>query len=265
MSNIIQSKIALESVPDLGLDLHRSRKDFSESQRSAQFLDLPREIRDSVYVLLFLSDIPIYPSQDRAKISEYLGLLRTNHRIYAEAIEVLYGRNTFQARGNPAQKSTEFLNLLSSQRRDGFPHPSTWSLHVSKVCLARHALKKLYFPSYNIRLDRLKHLFSLLKYFPNLEYLKVVYESFGIKDMDVVSVCRLLRDRRPLLKNLELLKRISYGQAEDVSWMVGERPYRTWTKVVEDKNAPTMRHAWQNQDGQVREAVVINAPQAIPE
>ena len=233
-------------------------------QPTSQFLDLPREIRDHIYILMFLSDVPVYPSKDRAGISEYLGVLRTNRQIYSEAVEILYSQNTFQIRGTPGWKAPELLNLLSSQRRNGFLQPSFWAVSTSKVCLARHYLRKLYFPSHNISLDRLKHLFSLLKYFPNLDYLRVVYNgSLGLKDMDVVSVCRLFRDRRPLLKNFVLCKRIRYTEAEDISWMISEKPFRNWSKSIsDDNNTP---HLWKNQDGVFRQALVINAPQSIPE
>jgi hypothetical protein len=265
MSEVIHSHVALNSFSDLSLDLGKGKEDVTsyveEVHSNAKFLEIPREIRDHIYSLMFLSDEPIYPSKDRSSISEYLGILRTNHQIYCEAVEVLYGRNTFQIRGSPARAAPEFLNLLTSQRREGYLHPSYWTVDTSKVCLARHFLKRLYFPSYNMRLDRLKHLFSLLNHFPNLEYLRVVYEKFGLTDMDVVSVCRLLRDRKPHLRNFLLYKRISYSEAEDISWMIWERPYRTWSKDLSSSS----RRTWKNQDGVLREAAVVSAPQITPE
>jgi hypothetical protein len=265
MSEVIHSHFALNSFSHLSLDPGKAKENVTsyveEVHSNVKFLDIPREIRDHIYCLMFLSDEPIYPSKERSSISEYLGILRANHQIYSEAVETLYGRNTFQIRGSPARAAPEFLNLLTSQRREAYLCPPFWTVDTSKVCLARHFLKRLYFPSYNIRLDRLKHLFSLLKYFPNLEYLRVVYETFGLTDMDVVSVCRLLRDRRPLLKNFLLYKRISYSEAEDISWMIWEKPYRTWSK---DPSSST-RRTWKNQDGVLREAVVVSAPQITPE
>ncbi|KAE8449606.1 hypothetical protein EG329_007936 [Mollisiaceae sp. DMI_Dod_QoI] len=234
-----------------------------EVNQTCLLLELPREIRDQIYTLMFLSSGPVYPSRDRAGIADYLGLLRTNQHIYSEVVEILYGRNTFQIRGEPRWKAPELLNLLSSQRRDGFMHPSMWAFHTNKICLARLHLKKLYIPSHNISLDRLKHLFSLLKCFPNLEYIRVVYiGSFGVKDMDVVNVCRLFRDRRPLVENFVLCKRIRYSEAEDISWMIWEMPSRNWTSIFDVTN---MRHMWKNEDGVLRQAVVVSAPQNIPE
>jgi hypothetical protein len=222
------------------------------------FLNLPREIRDQIYTLIFHSKTPIYPSKTRAGISEFRGLLRANRQIYTEAVQVLYGSNTFQIRGNPSRMSVDFLFLLIIQRRESF------TLTPNPFCQARQHLRRLYIPSHGINLKILKHIFSLLKYFPNLEYLKVVFiGAFGLKCMDVVSVCRLLRDRRPLVgnqfKRLWLLERYNYKQADDISWMVSERPYRNWQKV--DKGG----HEWRSDDGEVRVADVVEAPQNIPE
>ncbi|KAL2062628.1 hypothetical protein VTL71DRAFT_5700 [Oculimacula yallundae] len=236
-----------------------------EEMRSpmSNFLDLPREIRDIIYSLIFIVDGPLYPNRERAGMADSIALLRTNHQIYAEAVAILYGWNTFQIRGTPAWSAPEFLNLLGSQRREGFLRPSQWAVDMSPFCLARHYLKRLYIPSHNINLDRLKHLISLLKYFPNLEYLRVIYNgSFGVKDMDVVNVCRLFRDRRPLVRNFILCKRIRYSEAEDISWMLWEDRYRNWSSVPAQEKMP---HVWRSQDGDLREAVVVYAPQTIPE
>lgn len=239
-----------------------------EVNPTSLLLELPREVRDHVYSLIFLSDGPMYPSRDRAGIAEYLGLLRTCQQIYSEVVEVLYGRNTFQIRGEPRWKAPELLNLLSSQRRDGFIRdgllrPSVKDFQTNKICLSRFHLKKLYIPSHNISLSQLKHLFSLLKYFPNLEYLRVVYTgSFGVKDMEVINLCRLYRDRRPQLENFVLCKRIRYSEAEDISWILWESPYRKWTSI---SNVKDMKHVWKNEEGALRKAIVVSAPQSIPE
>ncbi|TVY59594.1 hypothetical protein LSUE1_G008572 [Lachnellula suecica] len=222
-----------------------------------KFLSLPREIRDQVYNLIFHSKTPIYPSKARAGISEFLGLLRVNRQTYAEAIQVFYGSNTFQVRGDPSWMSVDFLFLLIMQRRESF------ILSPSTFCLARHHLRRLIIPSHGINLKILKHIFSLLKFFPNLEHLRVVFlGAFGVQYMDVVSVCRLLRDRRPLfgnqIRNMELWKRFNYHQAEDISWMVSERPYKVWRAGLEE-------HEWRSDERDVRIAKVVDAPQMIPE
>jgi hypothetical protein len=232
-------------------------------KKALGFLDLPREIRDYVYEIMFLKEEPLYPSLERAGIAPYLGFLQTNHQVYAEAIDVLYSRNTLQIRAHPAWKSPELLNLIASQKRDNHLFGLQSTLHNNKACQARFSLKKLYIPSHNISLDRLKHLISLLKCFPNLTHLKIIYlASTGIADMEVVNICRMLRDRRPLLKNFVLCKRIAYKEAEDISWMLWEMPYNTWTSVMDEK---TWTRVWKNQDGVVRKAEVFNAPQSIPE
>lgn len=225
-----------------------------------KFLNLPRELRDAIYKLICLSNENIYPNHSRSQIADHLGLFRTNHQIYSEIIPIFYSQNTFQIRGTPAWKIPEILNLLSSQKRAGFRSSLS---PLSPLCLARHHLKRLYFPSHNINIRALRHLFSLLKYFPNLEHLKVVYtDQSGVKDMDVVTVCRLFRDRRPFVR-LELWKRIRFAEAEDVSWMLWESPYRVWERVGSGEGLlPGM---WRDLRGVLRQARVVEAVQTIPE
>jgi hypothetical protein len=235
-----------------------------EFQPTPGLLDLPREIRDHILCLMFLNDGNVYPSRERAGISEYLGLLRTNHQIYSEAVEILYGRNTFQIRSTPAREAPTLLNLLCSQRRDGFRQgPKGTIVDYNKVCLARHTMRRLYIPSHNISFERLKHLFSLLKHFPNLNDIRFVYSGVSwMKDMDVVFYCRLLRDRCPWIRNFVLLRRISYAEAEDISWMIGERPYSNWSIDTSDQS---LKHMWRNQNSVLRQAAVVKAPQNLLE
>jgi hypothetical protein len=247
------------------------------------FLDLPREIRDEIYSLLFLSENRIvYPSKARAgSISEAIQLLQMNRTIYSEVVEILYGHNMFQIRGDPAFMAPELLNLLIFQRRkEERPtptvlRPSLQNVGLNRVCLARHHLRKLSIPSHGISFNLLKHLFSLLKYFPKLEHIQVIYlAKRDLNDMDVVNVCRLLRDRLPLVRTFVLGKRISYSQAEDISWMVSERPYRKWTVVVDggdDGHPRRLRPGgkegfiWSNEVDERRQAILLDAPQSIPE
>jgi hypothetical protein len=66
---------------------------------SLSFLDLPGEIRNQIYLQLLvlpaislprkLGDGPIYPQ-----------ILKTCHKVYEEAKQILYGRNTFLAHHN---------------------------------------------------------------------------------------------------------------------------------------------------------------------
>lgn len=66
------------------------------------FLNLPREIRDTIYNVMFVVDEPLYPNRERAGMAAYIALLRTNRQIYAKAVETLYGKNTSQILGTPA-------------------------------------------------------------------------------------------------------------------------------------------------------------------
>jgi hypothetical protein len=241
---------------------------------SLGFLNLPREIRDEIYGLLFLAEGRIvYPSKSRAgSISEAINLLRTNKQIYSEAVEILYGQNMFQIRGDPAFKAPELLALLIFRKRK-----EERTNTLSDLCLARNHLRKLSIPSHGISLNQLKHLFSLLKYFPRLEHVQVIFLGRrGSNDMDIVNLCRLLRDRLPLVRTFVLGKRINYSQAEDISWMVSERPYRKWTTVVDDVDPPVPLsvklpplpkdgHVWINEVGETRQTKLMDAAQKIPE
>ena len=233
-----------------------------EFLESNGFLNFPPEIRDLICGIMFISEDPIYPSRDRAAVAPYMNMLRVSKRIYSEILPFLYGKNTFQIRGHPAYKCPEFLNLLYSQRRQGYlrlPPPPT----TPEVCLARHHLRRLNIPSHGIQLDRVRHLFSLLKHFPNLEHIQLVYlGKRDLVDMDVINVCRLLKDRLPLL-NITLLKRINFSDAEDISWTL-HRPYQKWMPSSEK---PASEHCWISPDlsDLSHYATKVSAPQKIPE
>lgn len=79
--------------------------------------------------------------------------------------------------------------------------------------------------------------------------------------MDVVFHCRLLRDRCPWIRHFVLLRRISYAEAEDISWMVREKPYSSWSIDKPNKS----KHMWRNQSGVLRQAAVVKAPQNLLE
>jgi hypothetical protein len=228
------------------------------------FLNIPREIRDLVYGIMFISEEPIYPSRDRASVAPYMNMLRANKQIYSEILPFLYGKNTFQIRGFPAYRCPEFLNLLYSQRRQGLLHLPL-PTPTPELCLARHHLRRLNIPSYGIKLERVKHLFSLMKHFPNLEHIQLVYHGnrftpFDVVDMDVINVCRLLKDRLPLL-NITLLKRITLGKAEDVSWTLS-RPFVRWMPSLK---RPASEHCWISPDAPYlsHHAIVVSAPQKM--
>lgn len=247
-----------------------SKASIEETTITRSFLNFPREIRDEIYSLLFISDDRVvYPSKSRAKsISEAINFLRANKQIYSEAVTVLYSQNMFQIRGDPAFKAPELLNLLVFQRRkDLLRQPPSASL----VCRARLHLKKLSIPSHGISLDRLKHIFSLVQHFPMLEHIQVIYlGTRDTNDMEIVNICRLLQDRRPLLQSFFLGKRVSYFKAEDISWMVLERPYKKWVAVYPGEGGSESTRSrqskmWLSGLGDRREAVLVDAPQALPE
>jgi hypothetical protein len=83
-----------------------------------------------------------------------------------------------------------------------------------------------------------------------------------MKDMEVAFSCRLLRDRCPWIRNFVLLRRISYTEAEDISWMIREQPYSNWSIDISDKS---LKHMWRNQNGVLRQAAVVKAPQNLLE
>lgn len=267
---------ALDSLASLSLD-HQSGheikgpKDVIMSVEEVVlcygFLDFPREIRDLIYELMFLSEQPIYPSKDRACVYRYMNMLRTNKQIYSEILPILYGKNIFQLRGQPVFRCPEFLNLLYSQRRQGYlrlPRYPPSQNPLPELCLARHHLRRLHIPSHGILLDRVKHIFSLLKHFPNIEHIQLVYlGKRDLVDMEVINVCRLLKDRLPLLKNITLLKRINFSEAEDLSWTL-HRPYYKWMPSSE---RPAIEHCWISSDfpDLSHYASVVSAPQRIPE
>lgn len=92
-----------------------------------------------------------------------------------------------------------------------------------------------------------------------------------MNDMEIVNICRLLRDRRPLLQSFFLGRRVTYSKAEDISWMILERPYKKWSAVFDEKVVgvePTRSRqskAWISDVGDKREAMLVDAPQALPE
>lgn len=240
------------------------------------FLDLPPEIRNQVYRLIFWKDGPIYPSLSKAGLADFTALLRTNRQIYTEAVAVLYGQNSFLLRTTPALKAPEFLHLLLTQRRDdyllqpnlprhiqipGYPKPPAANLVKAQVCIAKEYLRELHIPSHNITLDRLKQLFALLKHFRGLRRVEITYTAIaGIRDMDVVNICRLLRDRLPVIVKIVLFKRINFSEAMDITWMIEERPYEKWYSMPK---VAGIQHTWSNGQGRTRSATIVAAPQIL--
>ena len=59
------------------------------------FFSLPLEVRYIIYEYLLLSPLPLPPTPPQSQQYVYTAILRTNHRVYLEAIDVLYERNYF--------------------------------------------------------------------------------------------------------------------------------------------------------------------------
>jgi len=76
----------------------------SPSPGTASFLELPREIRDSIYTRVLIAPHPLYLSQDPGsgvetfapeRRTRWVALLYTNRQIHHEASETLYRVNKF--------------------------------------------------------------------------------------------------------------------------------------------------------------------------
>lgn len=76
--------------------------------------------------------------------------------------------------------------------------------------------------------------------------------------MDIVNVVRLLKDRRAGVECV-LRKRIGYVKCEDLSWMVGERPYGYWVGVE------WKEHVYRNEEGVERVAEEVEIVQRTDE
>lgn len=59
------------------------------------FFSFPLEIRKLIYGQLLLSPIPLPPTPPQSRQHVFTAILRTNRRIYLEAIDILYKRNFF--------------------------------------------------------------------------------------------------------------------------------------------------------------------------
>jgi hypothetical protein len=88
---------------------HKERGDVPSTKRvrhqaRPSFLDLPRELRDIIYELSLVSAEAIdvcqlaTPSRNAKKLGISTAFLRVSRQIHCEALEVMYGLNTFEAR-----------------------------------------------------------------------------------------------------------------------------------------------------------------------
>jgi hypothetical protein len=209
------------------------------------FLGLPKEIRDQIYTLMFLRLSKILARSGLSGFSQYINLLRVSRQIYPECIIVLYGLNTFLIHCMFGGESQYFMRHVGCQQlRKGI---LAQSLERRQLCRAWFHLRRMSIMDAHTKPGRLEHLLAFADYFPNLDYLELVYR-IEEDDMGVVDLCRLLADRHPNLgvfgSGEFLLKRIGLGALGDISWMISERLYRDWRKV-DDVSRP---YVWQSSD-----------------
>lgn len=82
---------------------------------------LPPEVRQLIYEYLLLSPIPLPPTPPQSRQYVYTAILRTNHRIYLEAVNLLYKRNDFAVhlRSNLHKVAYEpFLSALTKSNAE---------------------------------------------------------------------------------------------------------------------------------------------------
>lgn len=83
-------------------DVRSTKRARHEARKS--FLDLPRELRDIIYELCLVSTEAIdvrqlaTPSYSLKKLGISTACLRVSRQLYREALEVMYGLNTFEAK-----------------------------------------------------------------------------------------------------------------------------------------------------------------------
>jgi hypothetical protein len=56
---------------------------------------LPPEVRHLIYENLLLSPLPLPPTPPQSEQHVFTNILRANHKVYAEAVDILYTRNMF--------------------------------------------------------------------------------------------------------------------------------------------------------------------------
>ncbi len=78
------------------------------------FFSLPLEIRNLIYENLLLSPLPLPPTPPQSEQHVWATILRTNRRIYNEAIDFLYERNYFTIHLRCALHKVAYEPFLSS-------------------------------------------------------------------------------------------------------------------------------------------------------
>jgi hypothetical protein len=94
----------------------RSINDFTITEdMSANFLDLPSELRNRVYELCLLHEEPINPWIDQIQRQELTpGLLRANKTVHCEASSLLYAQNCFDFAMTTPEDVASFLRTIGN-------------------------------------------------------------------------------------------------------------------------------------------------------
>ncbi|KAF1971084.1 hypothetical protein BU23DRAFT_200048 [Bimuria novae-zelandiae CBS 107.79] len=178
----------------LGIEWVQSHKDVATA---LSFLDLPKELRDTVYqyafqvpgaLFIYCTDPYSWRPTLKGKIVKYknkgpmepqhvsgvipIGLLRTCRQIHSEAAEVLYGRNVFQLYMTNLNYSETYRYLV---RQVSFTMDANRDIFHHDLEVMGYWWRRRYWPSI---LDKST---SLLVRFPNLDTL-----TFPIKSDHVV-------------------------------------------------------------------------------
>lgn len=88
------------------------------------FLDLPRNVRDKVYCLLFTGDKTFYPNHSWGKLVEGIALLRCCETTRDEGCTVLYGSNKLVLDPETLVLIWRFLDVIGDSNRGLLRHVS---------------------------------------------------------------------------------------------------------------------------------------------
>ena len=191
------------------------------TEKNVGFLDLPPEIRNIIYQLVFKYDEPIevslmhscidYPSFGTAKTATQL--LRVCRQVNGEAIPVFYGSNIFDVWNDATFH--DFVNWIGSSAKHLRHLKLTFITNQSQLRSALHRLKQAKaFETFEWVCDRGQ--LDLLKNFvPWLKALKKIRQAGG-KTFDALDVLRFMVRKRVRSQRFdaELVKRAKKSDQE---------------------------------------------------
>ena len=158
-----------DASPNLDLTMSRSLNSTDPHQATIQpfrFFDLPTETRcmilsHAVEFKSLLRHRPPHPDITQQLID--IRLLATNHQMYEEASQILYGRNTFQW-------------ILFNIAYDGMPnwvaHPEQFTRHLRRFRIILSDYWTKWYPKYQEEVDEVIKTLALCQ---RLELVEVVY------------------------------------------------------------------------------------------